>query len=337
MNTKAKQILQTIFFLLIGIFLVYMQLKTLSSQEKETILESLRGAHWEFIILAMAVSLGSHFFRAKRWRLLINNEQYSTSTTHSFYAVMIGYLANGFLPRLGEVIRCGVLSKKERIPLGRVLGTVFAERSFDLLVLILIVLLTIFLQFNLLYRFLAEHMFSPLIQSLQLHSSTYIIGAISLLLVLIIVVFVLGSVIKNISKKLYRKWIQVKHNFIEGFTTIFTNKHKGAFIFYTISMWFCYFLMAYIVFFALDESSHLSANAGLSVLTSGSLALIIPTPGGLGSYHAFVSQTLQLYSLPFSVGVTLSWLIWSTNFIVILIFGLLSLLLINFYPDSKRI
>jgi len=97
----------------------------------------------------------------------------------------------------------------------------------------------------------------------------------------------------------------------------------------SVSMWILYFFMSFVVFKSLDGSKHLGVDAGLSTLTSGSLALLIPTPGGLGSYHEFVSRTLQLYDISEVLGVSLSWLIWSTNFFTILIIGFVSIFLIG--------
>ena len=132
------------------------------------------------------------------------------------------------------------------------------------------------------------------------------------------------------------KFESMKHSFEEGFSTIIKLENKLLFVCYSIFMWVCYFFMSFLVFKSISQTKNLSVDAGLSVLTSGSLALVIPTPGGLGSYHQFVSKTLQLYGVSETTGISLSWLIWLTNFIIILVFGLLSLLLINYINQKKN-
>lgn len=331
MNKKTKQFLQTLLFFGIGIVLVYFQIKGLSEEERNAVLKSIQKANFLWIGLAALVGVFSHYIRGIRWKMIIDSTGDSISALNAFYAVMIGYLANGFLPRFGEVIRCGVLGRKEEIKVEKLIGTVVVERLFDLIVLILVVGTTLLVQYQLLFNFINERLFQPFVQKF----STGLVDLLfkfGLLLAITIVFFVvLFFVAKRMGiwQKIEQKWNSTRHSFTEGFSAILKVKNKGLFIFYSLFIWACYFLMAYLIFFSLEDTKHLGFEAGLSVLTSGSLALLIPTPGGLGSYHQFVSNTLQLYNIPDTAGISLSWLIWSTNFAVILVFGLLSLLLIS--------
>lgn len=331
MNKRTKQFLQTLLFFGIGIVLVYFQIKGLSQEEKTAVISSIKQANFLWIFLAAVIGVFSHFIRGVRWKMIIDSTGDTVTKSNAFYAVMIGYLANGFLPRFGEVIRCGVLGKKENIKVEKLIGTVVVERLFDLIVLILVVGTTLFVQYQLLFDFINEKLFRPF-------SEKFSTGLNDLLLKLSIfamAALILSAILYFVSKKIgiwqkvKTKWDSVRHSFTEGFSAILKVKNKGLFVFYSLFIWVCYFLMAYFIFFALDDTKHLGFEAGLSVLTSGSLALLIPTPGGLGSYHQFVSNTLQLYNIPSTAGISLSWLIWSTNFAVILVFGLLSLLLIS--------
>lgn len=334
MNKTVKQLLQTIVFFAIGILLVYFQINQLNDSEKTQVVESVQQADFTWIFLAMVVSFFSHFFRAIRWRMLINSTDDQVSRLNAVYAVMIGYLANGFLPRFGEIIRCGVLGRKEKVKIEKLIGTVVAERVFDLFVVVLIVAGALTLQFNLLYDFVNERLFEPFYSRLL---PKLIRNALIVIPVLILLFFGLRYLLKRMSvfKRISKKWHSVKESFQEGLFTIIKLRNKLLFLIYTVAIWLCYFFMTYFVFFALDETKHLGIEAGLTVLVSGTLALLIPTPGGLGSYHQFVSNALQLHDVSQSMGVTLSWLIWSANFAVILVAGLLSLLLINFSTNKK--
>lgn len=331
MNKKTKQFLQTLLFFGIGIVLVYFQVKGLSQEERDAVVTSIQQANFLWIFLAAFVGVFSHYIRGIRWKMIIDSTGDTVSALNSFYAVMIGYLANGFLPRFGEVIRCGVLGRKENIKVEKLIGTVVVERLFDLIVLILVVGTTLLVQYQLLFDFINEKLFRPFAETFSTGLTDLLIKLSVVVVVFVAILTLLFFISKKIGiwQKIKTKWDSVRHSFTEGFSAILKVKNKGLFVFYSLFIWVCYFLMAYLIFFALDDTKHLGFEAGLSVLTSGSLALLIPTPGGLGSYHQFVSNTLQLYNIPDTAGISLSWLIWSTNFAVILVFGLLSLLLIS--------
>lgn len=337
MKKRQKQVVQTILFFSIGIALVYFQIDQLTPNQKQSVIQSIKQANAFWITAAMIIALLSHATRALRWKMLINTTKDKVSFINSFYAVMIGYLANGFLPRFGEVIRCGVLGRKENVQFEKLIGTVLAERLFDLIVMLLIVFLTILVQYQFLYQFLNEELFQPSAKYIHQHQLKFLLFFGSIAVVGLLVYFFMGQILRSISGTIASKWQSVKQSFSEGFSTILQLKNKALFLGYTLLMWVCYFFMSYFVFFSLKETKFLGIDAGLSVLTSGSLALVIPTPGGLGSYHQFVSKTLQLYDVSQSTGISLSWLIWSANFGIILLFGLLSLLLIsNLFKKNKQ-
>lgn len=336
MKLTRKQVLQTLFFLLLGLVIVYFQVSKLSPEEKKQAIESIKGANYYWIGIAMVISLFSHFVRGIRWAQLINASGEKVKPLNAFYGVLIGYFINGFVPRLGEVIRCVVLGKKEDVKFEKLLGTVVAERVFDAVTLLVIIMLTLLLQFNFLYGFLNERLFKPTIESLQFSLPKllfFIFGFIALLAAL----FFGGRIISKryqVVNKLKLKWESVRSSFFEGLQTIVKIKNKPLFVGYSLLMWLSYFFMSFFVFKSLTESKHLGVDAGMSVLTSGSLALILPTPGGLGSYHEFVSLTLQLYNVSEVIGVSLSWLIWLTNYLIILLGGVISLLLISINSKS---
>ena len=132
MKKKIISFLQYIFFLLIGLGLLYLVFRKLDLQE---VGNEIAHARYEWLLLSILLGLVSHIARAFRWNILIRSMGYEAKAKTTFYAVMIGYLANGAFPRLGEVTRCGVLSKKTGVPFNALIGTVISERMFDLFVL----------------------------------------------------------------------------------------------------------------------------------------------------------------------------------------------------------
>jgi len=314
------------------LLIVYYQINQLSIEERNSAFGAIREANYFWIFVAFCCSVLSHLIRGFRWAMLINTAKENVKPINAFYAVMIGYFINGFIPRLGEIARCGVLAKKENVKFEKLVGTVVAERLFDLIMLLLVVSVTLIFQFNFLSSLLNEKLFQPFLHRLT-NSSNNLVLFLALLLIAITGILLIARYLfakSKLGNKLKEKLYTFKSTFSEGFQTILKLKNKWwIFIMQSVSMWILYFFMSFVVFKSLDGSKHLGVDAGLSTLTSGSLALLIPTPGGLGSYHEFVSRTLQLYNISEVLGVSLSWLIWSTNFFTILIIGFVSIFLIG--------
>jgi len=124
MNKRLRTVLQYTFFFGLGIFLVWWSIKDLTSADKSQIRAALKTARYYLIIPVFIILFLSHFLRALRWRLLINSLGYYTSKKNTFFAVMIGYLANQAVPRLGEVLKCTVLARYEKIAVDKLIGTI---------------------------------------------------------------------------------------------------------------------------------------------------------------------------------------------------------------------
>ena len=120
-------------------------------------LTEIKNANYTWIVLAILTMLLSHVVRALRWNQLLDTLDVKTKTHTTFYAVMIGYFVNNAVPRLGEITRCGVLSRHHKVPLNSVIGTVIAERAFDMFTMFLILLITILSQLHFLGDFIYQN------------------------------------------------------------------------------------------------------------------------------------------------------------------------------------
>ena len=133
-------LLKILFFLGLGILLVWMALRGKSTEEKHQIVESILNANGFWIAISLVASLLSHYFRTIRWKLLLKPLGYNPKTSNTFFAVMVGYLANFAIYRMGEVTRCGLLTKYEKVPFTVSFGSVIAERALDMICLIILFL-----------------------------------------------------------------------------------------------------------------------------------------------------------------------------------------------------
>ena len=290
LTKRIFTVLQYLFFLLFGLGLLWLSFRKLDMNE---VYREISNAHYGWLLLSLVVTIISHLFRAARWNLLIGSLNYKTRLSTTFYSLMTGYLVNLGVPRLGEFVRCGVLSKKEKIPFNALFGTVISERIFDLLVFLILFVLVIVLQLKLLNKFLIEF-FGPFFNDVfaNIWTITLFFGGLFLMLFLVFLYWKKNKE-KLKAKPLYQKIHDFSVGLVEGIKTIRTMEKKGLFLFYTFAIWLFYSLMIYVGFFMLKETSHLNYVAGITVLTLGSLGIIAPVPGGIGAYHFVVKAILM--------------------------------------------
>lgn len=325
MKKTLKSIMTLVIFLSIGAFFIWYFVKDLTPQETNEIIESFRNANYAFVGISLVAGLLSVYFRAARWKMLIQPLGYSPSIWNLNFSVLVAYLSNLALPRLGEVTRCGVLTKYEGIPFQKSFGTVITERIIDVITMAVIMAITILVEFHHVSDFFTNRIMMPIINKFNIEMSEVIV------LLCIIAAFFAGLFMvfrKRLSKSsLFKKVKELVKGFGEGLRSISQLKKPVLFIIYTVMIWVLYFSMTYVVFFALMETTHLSIGAGLAALSFGGIAMVI-SQGGIGAFPFFIMETLLLYGIPQTAGYAMGWIIWSSQTLMVLIGGVLSLILL---------
>jgi hypothetical protein len=324
LNKRTKEIIQVIIFSAIGIVLFWYAIR---GENISQIIGILKSADYWWVLLTLFLALLSNISRAIRWNMLIKPLGFKPRLRNTFAAVNIAYFANLALPRLGEVSRCAILGKYEKAPVAKIFGTVIIERLIDAFTLLIILLITVVLQFKVLDEFTHTYVIDPLKGKLDVlaHSGTifYLIVAGSMIALILLIYF--G--IKILSKMhFYEKLKHTVKGFIEGIRTIEKVEHKGWFLFHSIFIWLMYYLMAYFCFLCFGVTSHLDMLAALSVLVFGSIGFAAPVQGGFGAYHAIVIQTLLLYGINRTDGMAYAILTHESQTFGMIIFGLASLI-----------
>lgn len=240
---------------------------------------------------------------------------YKPRFLNSLFTVFTGNLVNLGIPRAGEFTRAVSFSKYEKIPFQKVFGTIVAERIADLFMLFLIILISLFFQFNLIW---------DLIQQRFPNNPLLVIGFLLLFLLMILAIFLL---IKKLNQAFYYRIKVFVKELIEGGMSILKMKKKVAFIFHTVLIWVLYVLMFYTASFALPETSNLSFGALSSAFIVGSLS-IAATNGGIGSYPLGVQKVLMLYGILALPALTIGWIIWTAQTLLVIISGGISFLLL---------
>jgi uncharacterized protein (TIRG00374 family) len=317
---KVKTYLQTFIFLAIGIFLIFWFLNKLSPAEKQEIWHYFLQANPLWMIIAMFIGIISHIFRALRWNLLIESVTKKPKIKNTFWAVMSGYLVNYAVPRLGEITRCALLGKKEKIAVDTVLGTMISERLFDVICYVIIFILAFVALTAKVIAFLDNY-----------NKPTFISWQFALILllaaILIVVAYKLWRKYKP-NSKLGQKISDSIHRFIDGGKSIINLKKKGLFIVYSILIWVCYLLMTYFAFLTIDATYHLPIDAAFAVLALGTIGMIV-IQGGIGVYPIIVSQVLILYGVDKVGGYALGWISWIIQTVIVLILGLIGFIILS--------
>jgi hypothetical protein len=314
---------------LVGVALLWLAFKNIDLEE---VWHAIKEADYSWLIGSMMVALISHFFRALRWNQLINQQGYKTKTSTTFYAVMTGYLANLALPRMGEVSRCMVLTRKDNIPFNRLFGTVIAERVFDMMVLLLIIVLVVLFQVQRIGGFINNVIIKPLLGT---YTNDY-----SAILILVLIAIASLAIIYILFRWL-RPWLKTTmlygkiEEFINGvwggIKSIGKVKNKWYFLFNTFMIWFLYLVMLMMPFYSFQETSHLNIIDGLTVLAIGSLGMVAPVPGGIGAYHFIITELLtQLYDIPAYVAAAFATANHAAQTLILLLGGALSYALLVF-------
>ena len=239
---------------------------------------------------------------------------------------------NSFFPRLGEISRCGVAYKTDKIPVPFALGTVFTERLIDLIMLLLITAVTLLLQFNLLQDFILDKTTSTRI-FLNDNWALIVIAGILCILGLIILLYVGRKKKSNVFGKLSAFVRQG----ISGILSIGKVRNQGGFWLSTVAIWALYFLMMYVITLGSEITEDLGVLAGLSILVMGSFGMASPTPNGLVTFHAFVAGVLVLYGIPLDDGKIFATILHTSQLITILIIGSISLILVNIRQKKDKI
>ncbi len=332
MRKRFFSILQYVIFLGGGIFLVWWQLKDMTAIEKTEFANAFNHANYWLIIPIVIMTLLSHLFRAIRWKYLMEPLGYTPSLKNVFSVVMIGYLANAAIPRLGEILKCTFLARYEKLKVDKLVGTIIVERTFDLLCFVLFIGLTIVIQIKLIGNYIKEKI-------IMIGNAS---GASWWIYLFTIIFFITGIIF--FTKFLFKKYpgnkVISKTNIIltgigEGFKTIKNLKNKKWFVLMTLLIWGLYLMQVYIGFWAMEGTSQLSIKAAFSVLTLASLAMIA-APGGIGWFPLFVMETLIIYGIASPLGKAFGWLIWGVSTGIIIIAGITCLLLIPYINRSKN-
>lgn len=274
--------------LVLGILILYFLFRNTDFNKMWQIL---RDANFGILAFSLIFGAFANYLRAMRWKLLITPLGYDPQISNLTLSFFGNYAVNLALPRAGELWRCGVIAKEEKIPFTKLLGTLILDRLLDTLTVAVLILLAfcVNMQFFLNYLKGNEAVLDSVMDVLR---SPLLYTAVFFVLVLVFVIFKYFSENKIVSK--IREFCL---SMWKDMMSIGKMKQKKQLIFYSIAIYVCYFFYSYIPFYAFDFTADLGAKVGLVAFAMGSLSMIVPTNGGMGAWHAAIIATLMLYGV----------------------------------------
>ncbi len=315
MNKKA--IIKYLIFAVVGALIVYFILQNFDFKEFKA---NIQKAKIHFVIISVSGGVLAVLLRALRWQLLLKPMGYETRLSNAYHSTMSGYLVNLGIPRAGEVSRCALMAKTDKIPVNVLVGTVVSERILDLIMLALVIALSVILQFDLLYDFINERLLSKLADK-------------KWLIFTILGIMVIGLILLMRSKKIFKgegKIAQIILGFANGLKSVFSVRQPFLFIFYTLGIWFCYWMMTYFVLQAFDFTEHLGATGGLCTLIFTSLGVIIPAPAGIATIKSVEIGLFQILNLTLSQANAVGIVLFFSNILMIIVAGTISFVIMAY-------
>lgn len=320
MKKQLSKWISIVLPLLLGVYLVYYKYNEFTPEQLKEMKGYFKNANYFYIYLSLVIALFGFLSRAYRWKFSIEHLGYQSHFKNNLMAVCVAYFMNLTIPRSGEISRALVLKKYEDIPFDKAFGTIVAERIIDLMIFLLFVIVSFFLQFNVLKNYILELI--PFEKLIYLG----IFGALCFIAFVLIWIYSNWKIIHLLKEKL--------SGLMEGMMSIVKMEKKWAFLFHSFFIWFTYFLMFYVTIFALKETSTIGIVPVIIAFVFGSLAIGF-TNSGFGVYPLLVAEIFLLYGISDTAGTAFGWLVWISQTLFTIVLGILSFFLLPVLNRTK--
>ena len=302
----------------VGVFCIYFSFRNINfSDFKQYFFE----INYGWVAIGILLGALSHISRSHRWKFLINPLGYKRGFINSVLAVFSAYLINYTIPRAGDLARATMISKYEKIPLEKTLGTIVAERAVDVICIFIIICIGLIIEFQ---KILDKLIF--LTKDTEISVILIYLGAFVLML------FILNWILKK--SKYYKSITNFFYGIIEGLTVIFKMKKRNLFIIHSVFIWLMYVLMFWATSKAFVELYEVTFFQLMISFTLAALSIMFSN-GGIGIYPLAVEESLGWYGIHSTTGLAFGWVSWLSQTMMVIIFGGLSLFILPFINRTK--
>jgi uncharacterized membrane protein YbhN (UPF0104 family) len=330
MKSRTKKILQSVFSFALGAVILYFVFKSTGSDIRQNI-DAFTSVNPIWLIITCLCYMLTNVSRTYRWQMLLEPLGYKPRWINTFCSIMVGYLANLGIPRSGEFIRGATLTKFEQVPFEQGMGTIVIDRILDFLSLFIIIFIGLGLHFNLLVSELSKLISFESLQGKLILGGGGVVGLAG--------IFILYKLLKRKNPSAFiQKILNLIDGFKEGLISIGKVKNIPLFLFHSFIIWFLYFLMTYLCIKGFGPTSSLTMSQALVVFIFGAFGMIIPTPGGMGSYQFALQKGLSLFGIAGKAGLALGNILFFTiQLFCNILFGVLAVILLPVLNRGKEL
>ncbi|MDR2473643.1 MAG: flippase-like domain-containing protein [Tannerella sp.] len=290
-----------------------------------------QGVRYDIILFSLIFGLAGNIFRAYRWSNLIDALGKRIQRSNAIYAVLGNYAINYVLPRLGELWRCGVTAKYEKVPFSKLLGTLFVDRIMDWIVVSVLMFCLYFFNIGFFNKFFADNppKFIAMINAATHSWWTYIaLTAFVSLIWFVLVKYKHVKIVQKARHLLGEVW--------EGVKSLLKTKHKTLFTVQTIMIWVCYFLYFYITFYAFDFTADLGLRIGLIAFAMSSISVAMPVQGGIGVWHFMVISTFVAFGVSKTDAGAFALIVYTVQTVWLILTGLVGIIALPIVNKTNR-
>ncbi|MEP0213614.1 MAG: lysylphosphatidylglycerol synthase transmembrane domain-containing protein [Cellulophaga sp.] len=321
MTASLKKTLKTVLPIAFGLFLVWYSYNSTSAEDRKQIIFYIKEADLFWVGISLMMGVLSHVSRAIRWNYLLEPLGYKPKIINNILIILTSYFANLGIPRSGEILRATALTTYEDVPFEKGFGTIVTERVIDLIMLLLIIVVTFFLQTDIIIEFFKNKGFN-------LTKIFILLGGAG------VAALAFFYFIKKSTHPFLVKIKDFVTGLLQGVTSIFKMKNKWPFIFHTLFIWSVYVGMFWVIKFTVPETIDLSISQLLVAFIFGAFAMTA-TNGGIGLYPIVVSSALAIFGISSVSGDAFGWIMWISQTLLVVVFGAISFLLLPLLKRTK--
>lgn len=289
--------------------------------------DGIAGMKLRWLWIALLFSAISPLLRGLRWNLLLDPIGYRVPARDSVLTVFTGYAANIIIPRIGEICRCAILDRNNKVPFSKSFGTLVAERFVDLICLVTLTVTTVIVQRNMFIDLFAG---KADISDIQSAGPAEASSGSHLFIWIAAVALIAACAYLCIRFKLWERILNFIKGFWAGFVSLRQIHNLPLFLAYSVGIWICYYLEMYAAFFCIDSIAHVGPMAGLVCFVAGSIAVLVPTPNGAGPWHFAVTSMLVLYGVAQADAQTFALVLHTAQTVTYLLCGAIAWIALHF-------
>ncbi|MFM7813910.1 MAG: lysylphosphatidylglycerol synthase transmembrane domain-containing protein [Flavobacteriales bacterium] len=317
MNPHLKKIGLYTLFLGVAVLLMWWLYKDVSWENE--LKPALQTVHWGWVMVSFAFGYLATILRGFRWNIMLEPLGYHTTKWNGAHAVAFGYSMNYLIPRSGELARCTMLYKVDRIPVNTLIGNVILERIVDMALLCCFIVAAFILNTDAIHQLFAQ--MEP--------GKARLLGYALLAAIAGAIVFI--SLLKRLSttSAFLGKINDFVQGIVSGISTIFKLKQQFAFWMYSLGIWFSWLMMTYCSMLAIQATNFMTLHDTVFFMAAGSLGMIVPTPGGAGSFHGMSVLAFEALGYPGALGKVYALISWSIKTAFEILVGVIGFMVLS--------